>query len=374
MTYEPALFHRHLEAMANTAENFVAIAALDGSVLWVNDFGRAMVGMPDNFDVTTSSIADYLTEEGLRASVEIEQPAVVAKGSFAGVTTLKDWRTGEGIPVEVNSRLLFDPSTNEPYALATIQRDIRADLARQAVIDQLTREREASRRLESLGEFASGIAHDFNNILGVIVMGADYALTKAPESELVRELNAIKAAALEGSALTRQLLSFSRRDSFQLERLELGEVVSSALALVQRMLDSSIEVEVRRTASDVVVVADRNAIFQILLNLVLNARDALGAQGRISVSVGAVEGDAGAPTAACVAVEDNGVGMSVEVRDRAFEPFFTTKSRGQGTGMGLATTHGIVQQLGGTIAVESEVGKGTRVTVTLPVAPPVSAS
>ncbi len=236
---------------------------------------------------------------------------------------------------------------------------------------------EANRqRLESLGRMAGGVAHDFNNLLGV-VLGYARLLREPAEagSPLHRGLAAIERAAESAAGLTRQLLAFSRQQVLEPRVLDPNRVITDIESLIRRVIGENIEFDVQLNQSIGHVKADPGQLEQVLVNLTINARDAMPNGGKLSIETRNVTLDEeyvrdrpGVPVGQYVAmtVSDTGVGISREVQARIFEPFFTTKGTGSGTGLGLATVYGIVKQSGGHIAVYSEVGVGSSFKVYLP--------
>jgi PAS domain S-box-containing protein len=218
-----------------------------------------------------------------------------------------------------------------------------------------------AQRLESVGQLAGGVAHDFNNLLSVILTCVGFASRELPANHPVRDdVEEIGRAADRAAALTRQLLMFSRREVVKPEVLDAGDLVRDLERLLNRTLSERIALRITVGPGLVPVLADRAQLEQVLVNLAVNARDAMPDGGTLAIAVG------GAPGGVRVTVVDDGTGMPEEVRDRAFEPFFTTKDPGQGTGLGLATVHGIVTDSGGTVDIESSPGHGTVVTIVLP--------
>jgi CheY-like chemotaxis protein len=228
--------------------------------------------------------------------------------------------------------------------------------------------------MESIGRLAGGIAHDFNNLLTVISGNAEMGRASvAPGAPAHDELAQIAAAADRAAALTRQLLSFARRQVVEPRTLDLDGVVAGLEGLVRRLIGGHIELRMSRGTPAPFVRADRVQIEQVVLNLVANARDAMPDGGTLSIATGIIEaGDeppvAGMPPGryATLTVSDTGVGMADEVRAHAFEPFFTTKDVGAGTGLGLASCYGIATQHGGFMSVESAHGQGAAFTLYLP--------
>ena len=222
-----------------------------------------------------------------------------------------------------------------------------------------------SQKMEAVGTLAGGIAHDFHNLLNVISGYSRVALADAQadgRASTVNDLTQVIGAAERASKLTNQLLAFSRKQVLQPTTLDLGEVVESIAPMFERVLGRHIELRVLRSDDLPPIVADRGQLEQVLMNLIVNARDAMPKGGVITVST---SGETGGVS---LTVSDTGEGMSDEVRDRVFEPFFTTKEVGKGTGLGLSTVYGIVNQSGGTITVQSALGEGTTFTMVFPVA------
>ena len=230
--------------------------------------------------------------------------------------------------------------------------------------DDARQELAEARKMDAVGRLAGGVAHDFNNLLTVIAGYAELVEATLEGTDLRSgELGEIKRAAHRAGLLTRQLLAFSRKQVFRPELLDMNDVVRGASLLVRRMMAEGIEVVVELTGSRLPVYADRLQLEQVLLNLAVNARDAMPAGGRLIIRTEATE------SAVFVIVTDNGSGMTPDVARRAFEPFFTTREVGKGTGLGLSTAYGIIKQSGGDIRVQSELHKGSVFTISLPLAP-----
>jgi PAS domain S-box-containing protein len=218
-----------------------------------------------------------------------------------------------------------------------------------------------AQRLESVGQLAGGVAHDFNNLLSVILTCVGFATRELPLDHPVRDdVEEIGRAADRAAALTRQLLMFSRREVVKPEVLDVGGLLRDLERLLNRTLSERIALRITVGPDLLPVLADRAQLEQVLVNLAVNARDAMPDGGTLAIAV------AGVSDGVRITVVDDGTGMAEEVRDRAFEPFFTTKDPGQGTGLGLATVHGIVTDSGGTVDIDSAPGKGTSVAIFLP--------
>ncbi|MBI2432969.1 MAG: PAS domain S-box protein [Candidatus Hydrogenedentes bacterium] len=242
---------------------------------------------------------------------------------------------------------------------------------------QLEEQLRQAQRLESIGRLAGGVAHDFNNLLTIILCNSEALLTALPaENKRLRDqVTDIENAGERARDLTRQLLAFSRKQILEMRLLDLNDLVARTQRMLQRLIGEDIEITATLRAIEMVR-ADENQLQQILMNLAVNARDAMPSGGRLMIETGSVMLDeeyardhAGASPGHYVllAVSDTGCGMTSEVIEHIFEPFFTTKELGRGTGLGLATVYGIVKQHNGYIWVYSEPGRGTTFKIYLPV-------
>ena len=233
-----------------------------------------------------------------------------------------------------------------------------------------------SQKMETVGQLAGGVAHDFNNILAAISGFAELLRDDLePDDPRRADTDEIIKGTRRGSELTRQLLAFSRKQVLQPVTVDLNLVVEETAAMLRPLLGATLHLVTLPAPSPAPVFADRTQLEQVLVNLALNARDAMPDGGTLTIEVGvraASHGAMSSPATVVLEVTDTGSGMTPEVAARIFEPFFTTKPLGQGTGLGLATVHGIVQQSGGTVRVRTAPGTGTTFTVTLPLADPVA--
>jgi nitrogen-specific signal transduction histidine kinase/CheY-like chemotaxis protein len=255
-------------------------------------------------------------------------------------------------------------------------RDLTERRASEQVRDTLEARLRQSERLESVGRLVGGIAHDFNNLLAIVLNYSDFIARRlAPGDPNHDDLAQIRAAGERATRLTRQLLTFARRGPVHREDLSLNTLIEQLRDLLRRSLTESITIELQLAEDPWSVHADHGQIEQLLLNLVVNAGDAMPNGGRVVIATANVEYDDDSARQhpdlrpdryVQLTVTDTGVGMTKEVLDRAFEPFFTTKGQGKGTGLGLSTAYGVAQQAAGSIALYSEVGKGTTVRVWLP--------
>jgi len=233
-----------------------------------------------------------------------------------------------------------------------------------------------SQKMQAVGQLAGGVAHDFNNLLTVIIGNSEFLLMRHQAGDpSFKEINEVHQNALRAATLVGQLLAFSRKQTLQPRVLALGEVVGELSHMLRRLLREGVELKLENQSALWPVSADEAQLSNALINLVVNARDAMPKGGTITISTSNQEtlepaslGTAIMPPGeyVCIAVADGGTGIAPEHLSKIFDPFFTTKSVGQGTGLGLATVYGIVKQTGGFITVESELGKGTSFRIFLP--------
>jgi two-component system, cell cycle sensor histidine kinase and response regulator CckA len=260
----------------------------------------------------------------------------------------------DGTYVWVHGRAVLREGTDEPVVDAVF-----ADVSeRRALVDQI-------RHLQKVEVVVTGgIAHDFNNVLAIILAN-NTLLLDALDTDDPRRADAAAAveAAERAAMLTRQLLPFTRKHSFEPSIVDLNAVVTGAEKLLRRVIGEDIKLTLRLDDNAGTTRADAHLLEQVLLNLAINARDAMPGGGNLEI-----ETSDAAPSHVRLAVSDTGCGMDAATRQRIFEPFFTTKAQGKGTGLGLATSFGIVHEAGGTIAVESEPGRGTVFEILLPLA------
>ena len=233
-----------------------------------------------------------------------------------------------------------------------------------------------SQKMQAVGQLAGGVAHDFNNLLTVIIGNCEFLLMRHQAGDpSFKEINEVHQNALRAAALVSQLLAFSRKQTMQPKALVLGDVIGELAQMLRRLVGEGITLNVERDSDLWTVHADEAQLSNAIINLVVNARDAMPSGGTVAirtvnqtVSKSSALGTAIMPPGDYVRIEvsDTGTGMSQEIQSKIFDPFFTTKPVGQGTGLGLATVYGIVKQTGGFITVDSEVGKGTSFNIYLP--------
>jgi PAS domain S-box-containing protein len=281
-------------------------------------------------------------------------------------------KDGREVPVELSITAAETPAG---HVFTGFIRDLstrRASEEQRLALEERLRQ---SERLEGIGRLAGGIAHDFNNILAVVMNYSQFVEDTLPAGSEVRDdVVQIRLAAERGASFTRQLLTFAHRGAVNPQDIQLNTVINELRTMLRRTIPQSVKIDLDLAQDLWTTSIDVGQLEQLLLNLIVNAADAMPDGGTVLVKTANVELGASAPTESHLTpgpyvrldVIDTGLGMSKEVVARAFEPFFTTKAQGKGTGLGLATAYGIVQQAEGTISIQSQVAKGTTVSVHLP--------
>ena len=280
-----------------------------------------------------------------------------------------------GVPIEITVKVIRD-ERGEPRRIFMSLHDLTEGRRLVEEKRMLEEQLAQAQKMESIGRLAGGIAHDFNNILTTILGYSELLLFDIPTDAPRREqVESIHAAAERASALTRQLLAFSRKQILEVKPISLNRTIGAILKIIAKMLGEDITVETRFEAENDVIEADCSQIEQVMMNLAVNARDAMPGGGRLVIETRETDLDesyvrkhpeVSPGPHVMLAVSDSGEGMAREVRERIFDPFFTTKEQGKGTGLGLATVHGIVKQHGGHIFVYSEPGAGTTFKIFFP--------
>jgi PAS domain S-box-containing protein len=268
--------------------------------------------------------------------------------------------------------VVIDPILDDEGRLlgfAKITRDISERRESQQNMEKIQRQLAESQKLDALGQLTGGVAHDFNNLL-MIITGSLHTLKKiaGDDAKSLRAVEAIETASQRGAALTRQLLTFARRQSVNPQAIDLGERLDSIREVLDSGLGGFVKLHIE-VEDDIWPITVDSAEFETaLVNLVINARDAMPKGGSVTVRASNVDADEGTQTADHVAIEvrDTGMGIPPDIVGKIFDPFFTTKAIGKGTGLGLSQVHGFAHQAGGTLAVTSELGKGTVFTICLP--------
>lgn len=346
--------------------------APDGSYLYVNDAACRMHGYSrdEMLAMKVWEVTPHFPPEAWRPHWE-----ELKREGHLHFETENRARDGHDFPVEVSANYL--EIDGREYNCAII-RDISERTAAEAEKQTLTEQLGQSRKLESIGRLAGGIAHDFNNLLTPILVYAEMVKSHLPqENRDAERMDGILKAADKARVLTQQLLSFSRKQILEMNTIDLNEVISAFHDILRRTIRENIAIRLHLAEGSHGIRADRNQVEQIIMNLAINAQDAIDDKGVIAIETLPVFLDdeyvrqhAGVTPGRylMLAVTDTGSGMDRDTLDHVFEPFFTTKAVGKGTGLGLATVHGLVKQHGGHIWVYSEVGRGTVFKIYFPLA------
>ena len=354
---------RRMRELFELSPDAILVANLDGCVVDANAAACKLHGIEHDQLVGMPLLNLVPSEQRSAMSSELAKIAPKEVRSLEGVSLAADGRT---VPVEVRaSRITY---ADQPAWLINL-RDISE---RKQLEDQLRQ----SQKMEAIGQLSGGIAHDFNNILAVIQMHCSLFKMEpdltAPQIEFAAE---IEKSVRRAADLTRQLLLFSRKQALQARDLDLNDAIANTAKMLQRIVGEDILMELKLQPCPLPIHADGSMLDQVLLNLTVNARDAMPSGGRLGIETTEVEfselNARQCPGArpgkfACVTVSDTGHGIPPEILPRIFEPFFTTKDIGKGTGLGLSVAHGIVQQHHGWINVQSQMGHGTIFSIYLP--------
>ncbi len=355
-------------AALNAAADAIVITDRGGTIQWVNSAFEALTGY------TAGEAVGRNPGELVKSGVHDQ---AFYREMWQTILAGRPWR-GELTNRRKDGTRYLEEQTITPVRatvsdtithFVAVKRDISAQ--RQLELQFLQ-----AQKMETVGRLAGGVAHDFNNLLTVINGTAELMLRKAgPGDPATAELQAIADAGTRAAQLTRQLLAFSRKQMLQVEPLHLNTSLRGMETMLRRMVGEDVQLVLRLTDDLDLVRADPGQMDQVILNLVVNARDAMPRGGTLTIETRNVEFSAehaaSEPTLkpgrhVLVAISDTGLGMDEATRERIFEPFFTTKELGRGTGLGLSTVYGIVQQSGGSIGVSSEPGRGTTFKIFLP--------
>jgi two-component system, cell cycle sensor histidine kinase and response regulator CckA len=358
---------RYRELVEN-AHDIIYSHDLEGNYMSINKAGELITGYTVQ-EALKLNFTDTIAPEFLQKAREMVKRKLAGERVTAYELEIiaKD---GRRITVEVNTKLVYQDGV--PVGVQGIARDASA---RKQLEDQLRQ----SQKMEAIGRLAGGVAHDFNNLLTAINGYSKLALQRLDDNSSIRPyLEEVKKAGERAANLTRQLLAFGRKQILQPLPLDLNSVVTDMNKMLRRLIGEDIELTATLASDLKRIIADPGQIEQVLVNLIVNARDAMPTGGKIIIETANAQLDleytnhhVGVKPGNYVmlAVSDTGIGMNEETRARIFEPFFTTKDEGKGTGLGLSTVYGIVQQSGGSIWVYSEPNRGTSFKVYLPELP-----
>ena len=348
--------------------------------------GSSMDGLVTDWNPAAERIYGYTADEAIGRNLVVAPADRAAEGPellgrILGGESVEQFETerirkdGTRFHVSVGFAPLRD-ADGTIQGVATFARDITEKVEAKRREEDLEARLRQSERLESVGLLAGGIAHDFNNLLAVVMNYASFVEDKLPDdAELRDDMLQIRRAAERGAAFTRQLLTFAHQRPVHVADLQLNELIPGLQQMLHRSIPESIAIELRLAPDLAMVRADAGQLEQLLLNLVMNAGDAMPKGGTLLIETANARYDE--ISAAQLAnllpgpyvrltVTDTGEGMTQDVVEHAFEPFFTTKPTGKGTGLGLATVYGITKQAGGSVSIYSEVGQGTSIRVLLP--------
>ncbi len=326
--------------------------------------------LPGRWEIAISdfSVNGFGALAALRVIQErnVDLPLIVVSGKIKDADVLAALKAGAADHLT---------RTNLMRLNAAVEREIRAVKLRRERI-RLEEQFRQAQKMEAVGRLAGGVAHDFNNLLTIITGYSDMLLASRDLKETQRTaLTEIRRSAERGGALTHQLLAFSRRQPLEARTVRINELVMQIEKMLRRLIGEDIELVTIPAASQDIVEADPGRLEQVLMNLVVNARDAMPDGGNLTIETGVVTIDASFSSKrlgiqpgsyVTISVIDSGIGMDEETQSHLFEPFFTTKNPGRGTGLGLATAYGIIRQSGGAIGMFSELGKGTTARIYLP--------
>jgi PAS domain S-box-containing protein len=360
-----ALERERLAAAVDQATEAILTTDLAGHVTYVNPAFTRMTGYPASEIVGRDST---LLRELADAEPMGEMTAALVRGESWGGRLLLKRPDGASVEIDMAVSPLRDSAGAISGSLA-VARDISHERALEAQLAQ-------AQRMEAIGRLAGGIAHDFNNILTAISGFAELAADELPDDHPVgADIAQILRASDRAAALTKALLAFSRRQVMQAKLINLNDVLDGLTPMLGRLIGEDVQLVAHLDPHLGLTMADRAQLEQVVLNLTVNARDAMPSGGTLTIATANVDLDAAAARShvgasegpyVALTVADTGIGMTKDVLEHAFEPFFTTKERGKGTGLGLSTAIGIIAQSGGFLDVESEPNLGSSFTVHLP--------
>jgi len=374
---EEAFHHEQdlLKSLMDTVPDIIYFKDKESRFITVNTAAAELFGIEDPSKIAGLTNFDFFNEDYGRLMIKEEQEIMRSEKPIIAKKELKKFKNGREMWVSTTRMPLRD---RQGHIIGTFS--ISRDITKQKEIeDALKRSEEQllqAQKMEAIGRLAGGVAHDFNNLLTVI-LGYSNMLLLEPElnTNQLEYVSEIKKAGDRAASLTQQLLAFSRKQILQPEILNINKVINGLKKMLRRLLSEDITLKIKPSSHLPTIKADPHQLTQVIMNLVINASDAVSYGGSITIETKQVDLDESAcrqysetkPGTYCVfTIRDNGQGMDEETKRHIFEPFFTTKEEGKGTGLGLSTVFGIVKQSGGFIDVTSEVQKGTTFQIFLP--------
>jgi PAS domain S-box-containing protein len=355
---------RERERIWSLSHDLLAVANFEGFIIAANPAWRSVLGIEAD-DVLRRPFRDLIHPDDL-AEADAAMARLAAGEAVSGFEARAPHADG-------GYRWISWSSVPEGQAIYAVGRDVTAEREAAAAIRRADEALRQAQKMEAVGQLTGGIAHDFNNMLQGVIGSLDLIrkrLEAGQTADVGRLLDAAMTSAERAAALTHRLLAFSRRQALDPRPLELNPLIASMVDLLHRTLGERIELELSPAPDAWPICCDRNQLENAIINLVINARDAMPDGGVVSISTGNARlqetEDEPPEDCACLSVSDNGCGMPPEVVERAFDPFFTTKPIGHGTGLGLSMVYGFVRQSGGQVAIDTREGAGTTVRLYLP--------
>jgi two-component system, cell cycle sensor histidine kinase and response regulator CckA len=372
---EPSERSQAEEALRQSEERYRDLFENANDIIYTHNLNGCFTSINKRGEMLTGYRRDELLGMNIGSIVAPEYLALISDCASSEITGGKEAKLYDieiitkdrrRLPVEVNARLIYEGG--RPAGIQGIARDISE---RQQLEEQLRH----SQKMEAIGRLAGGIAHDFNNLLTAIIGYSQLVLGRMAANDPMRkEIEEISNAGTRAAALTNQLLAFSRKQVSQPIMFDLNNTVTGLQEMLERLLGEDVHLSIRLAPDPVEVKADPGYIEQVVMNLVINARDAMHKGGILTIETADIEVKAESGhdpqvqpgSYVTLSISDTGSGMDSETMSHIFEPFFTTKEQGKGTGLGLSTVYGIVKQSGGHISVFSQKGLGTTFKVWFP--------
>jgi PAS domain S-box-containing protein len=361
-----------LQAVIEATPDAIFVKDLEGRYILINAAAARFIDKSPG-DIVGKNDLELYPAETARRFMEEDQ-TVLSTGraqSFEGVA-----RGESGTQDYLVTKGVYRDKAGQILGVFGISHDVTELRHAREALDEAREALFRSQKLEAVGQLTGGVAHDFNNILAIILGNVELLKMSAPrDPHLNQVIDTMTRATLHGRDLTSQLLAFSRRRLLNPRAVDMGGLITDTVRLLGRTLGATIQISTDTGTDAVVAMVDPAAFEATVLNIALNARDAMPGGGMLSIDMSRVDIDASKPEQdlepgpyARIAISDTGSGMSPEVAAKAFEPFFTTKAGGRGSGLGLSMVYGFAKQSGGTVMLASKPGEGTTVTIFVPIA------